>query len=65
MYNIPSIGGFLPWLGWKMFLFGTMDPGNGSPVLPPQSQAGNMFYTVPDKKEEEKTNETTKSDINS
>ena len=48
-----------------MFLFGTMDPGNGSPVLPPQSQAGNMFYTVPDKKEEEKTNETTKSDINS
>ena len=57
LVKCKSCGGFLPWLGWKMFFVGTMDPGNGSPVLPPQAQAGNMFYSVA-KKEEEKTNVT-------
>ena len=33
-----SCGGFIPWLGWRMFFFSTFfDPGNGGPLQRPSS----------------------------
>ena len=40
-----ACGGFLPWLGWRMFFFSS--PGNGSPVMPPMNQKNKLFYSVP------------------
>lgn len=40
-----ACGGFLPWLGWRMFFFSS--PGNGTPVMPPIDQKGKLFYSVP------------------
>ena len=39
-------GGMLPWLGWKMFLFSTLRPGNGGPLQQPKGQKS-VFYSVP------------------
>lgn len=39
-------GGLFPWISWRMFLFGTADPGNGGPLLQPRGQTS-VFYTVP------------------
>jgi hypothetical protein len=39
-------GGMLPWLGWKMFLFSTLRPGNGGPLNQPKGQKS-VFYSVP------------------
>lgn len=43
-----SCGGFLPWLGWRAFLTGSLTGiANGSPVLPPEGQTS-VFYKVPE-----------------
>lgn len=43
-----ACGGFLPWLGWKAFLTGSLTGiANGSPVLPPEGQTS-VFYKIPD-----------------
>ena len=56
-----SCGGFLPWLGWKMFFFSSFfDIGNGGPLLRPAKdyeltneriRKGELDYTVGTKSE--------------
>lgn len=46
-----ACGGFLPWLGWRMFFFSS--PGNGSPVMPPMNQKNKIFYSVPPARKED------------
>lgn len=37
----------LPWISWRLFLFGTAtNPGNGGPLLQPRGQTS-VFYSVP------------------
>jgi hypothetical protein len=36
----------LPWMGWRYFLLGTADPGNGGFLLQPRGQTS-VFYSVP------------------
>ncbi|KAL4857110.1 hypothetical protein ACK3TF_002784 [Chlorella vulgaris] len=39
-------GGMLPWMGWRYFLLGTADPGNGGVLQQPRGQTS-VFYSVP------------------
>ena len=50
-----ACGGFLPWLGWRMFFFSS--PGNGSPVMPPMNQKNKLFYSVPPARSKEEVEE--------
>jgi hypothetical protein len=53
-----ACGGFLPWLGWRAFLTGSLTGiANGSPVLPPEGQTS-VFYKVPDSTPSAKDSET-------
>jgi hypothetical protein len=36
----------LPWMGWRYFLLGTADPGNGGVLQQPRGQTS-VFYSVP------------------
>lgn len=36
----------LPWMGWRYFLLGTFDPGNGGFLLQPRGQTS-VLYSVP------------------
>lgn len=36
----------LPWISWRMFIFGTATPGNGGPLLQPRGQTS-VLYKVP------------------
>ena len=54
-----NCGGFLPWLGWKMFfLSGLVDPGNGGVLLRPSED-----YDLTQERERLKA-ESSKSDVN-
>jgi len=44
---LQQCGGMLPWISWRLFLFGSAtNPGNGGPLLQPRGQTS-VLYRVP------------------
>lgn len=46
LLHVQDCGGMLPWMGWRYFLLGTADPGNGGVLQQPRGQTS-VFYSVP------------------